>query len=89
MDMRISEFAVAEAKARFSELIGRAEAGDDIVITRHGTPVVRLIPVGDADTQAIERRRRKREEFIAWRRLHGPTLGPDMTIKELIEAGRR
>lgn len=89
MEMRVTEFAVAEAKARFSELLGRAEGGEEIVIKRHGTPVARLVPAGDANTRAIERRRRAREEFIAWRRLHGPTLGPGVTIKDLIEEGRR
>ena len=89
MDMRVTEFAVAEAKAKFSELLGRAEAGEEIVIKRHGEPVAKLVAVGDANEQAIARRRRSREEFIAWRRLHGPTLGPGVTIKDLIEEGRR
>jgi len=89
MDARVTEFALAEAKARFSELVAKAMAGDEVVITRHGTPVIRLTPVGDAESQAVERRRRAREEFIAWRRLHGPTLGPGMTTKQLIEEGRR
>lgn len=87
--MRVTEFAVAEAKAKFSELIGRAEQGEEIVIKRHGEPVAKLVPIGDAETQAIERRRRAREAFIAWRRLHGPTLGSGVTVKELIEEGRR
>ena len=32
----------AEAKARFSELVRRAEAGEVITITRHGKPIARL-----------------------------------------------
>lgn len=36
---------LAEAKARLSELIGRAEAGEDVQISRRGRPVVRLVPV--------------------------------------------
>ncbi|WCM27277.1 type II toxin-antitoxin system prevent-host-death family antitoxin [Sphingomonas sp. QA11] len=40
--MRIS---VTEAKAQLTELIRRAEAGDEIVLTRHGHPAVRLVPV--------------------------------------------
>lgn len=87
MDMRVSEFAVAEAKARFSELLGRAEAGEEITIRRHGTPVAKLIPV--APKLSVEERRRRRLEFQEWRRLHGPTLGPSLTIKELINEGRR
>lgn len=33
---------IAEAKANLSELIRRAEAGEEITITRHGKPVARL-----------------------------------------------
>lgn len=35
---------VSEAKAQFAELIRRAEAGEAVVITRHGRPVVELRP---------------------------------------------
>lgn len=34
-----------EAKTKLSQLVGRAESGEDVVIARNGTPVVRLIPV--------------------------------------------
>lgn len=37
---------VAEAKAKLSELLEAAAAGDDVVIARAGTPVARLVPVG-------------------------------------------
>lgn len=33
---------VQEAKTRLSELLARAERGDDIVIARAGVPIVRL-----------------------------------------------
>lgn len=33
-----------EAKTHFSELVARAEAGEEITITRHGRPVARLAP---------------------------------------------
>lgn len=36
---------VAEAKARLSDLLRQAEAGQEIVITRNGEPVARLVPV--------------------------------------------
>lgn len=36
---------IYEAKAQLSKLIDRALAGEDIVIARAGTPMVRLIPV--------------------------------------------
>ena len=36
---------LAEAKARLSELVGRAAAGEDVQISRRGQPLVRLVPV--------------------------------------------
>lgn len=36
---------VQQAKTRLSELLARAERGDDIVIARAGVPAVRLVPV--------------------------------------------
>jgi prevent-host-death family protein len=41
-EMRIS---VSEAKGQLTELVRRAEAGDEVVLTRHGHPAVRLVPV--------------------------------------------
>lgn len=35
-------YSVAEARARFSELIAAAESGETVVITRRGEPVVEL-----------------------------------------------
>lgn len=40
--MRIS---VTEAKGQLTELVRRAEAGDEVVLTRHGQAAVRLVPV--------------------------------------------
>lgn len=87
MDVRVTEFAASEAKARFSELLDRAEAGEEITILRHGKVVARLIAPGPAMT--VEERRRRGQEFLKWRALHGPTLGPNLTTKQLINEGRK
>ncbi len=34
-----------DAKTRLSELVAAAEAGEEVVIARGGTPAVRLVPV--------------------------------------------
>ena len=34
-----------EAKNRLSELVRAARAGKEVVITRHGRPMVRLVPI--------------------------------------------
>ncbi|GAA4855510.1 type II toxin-antitoxin system prevent-host-death family antitoxin [Saccharopolyspora cebuensis] len=39
-----AEFTADEARARLDELLDRAEAGEEVVITRFGAPSVRLQP---------------------------------------------
>ena len=36
---------ISDAKAQLTELVRRAESGDEVVLTRHGNPAVRLVPV--------------------------------------------
>ena len=38
--------SVSDAKGQLTELVRKAEAGDEIMLTRHGKAVVRLAPVG-------------------------------------------
>jgi prevent-host-death family protein len=40
--MRVS---VTDAKGQLTELVRRAEAGDEVILTRHGQAAVRLVPV--------------------------------------------
>jgi prevent-host-death family protein len=42
------QVSVTDAKAQLTELVRRAEAGDEIVLTRHGQAAVRLVPVRPA-----------------------------------------
>lgn len=46
---------IAKAKATLSELVARAEAGEEVVLARDGQPVVTLTPIGAAKVQ--ERRK--------------------------------
>jgi prevent-host-death family protein len=41
------EINVYAAKTHLSRLIDQVNAGEEIVITRHGRPVARLVPVSD------------------------------------------
>jgi prevent-host-death family protein len=43
---------VFEAKTRLSELLERAEQGEEVVITRRGRPVVRLAPLMNRPSKA-------------------------------------
>lgn len=39
------QISITYAKAQLTELVRRAEAGDEIILTRHGHDTVRLVPV--------------------------------------------
>ncbi|MDO5704287.1 MAG: type II toxin-antitoxin system prevent-host-death family antitoxin [Paracoccus sp. (in: a-proteobacteria)] len=39
------QISVSDAKAQLTELIRRAEAGDEVFLTRHGRAVAQLTPV--------------------------------------------
>jgi prevent-host-death family protein len=47
--------SVSEAKAQITELVKRAEAGDEVVLTRHGHAVAHLIAVTAAPTRQSRR----------------------------------
>ena len=38
------KITVSEAKAQLTDLVRRAEAGEEVILTRHGHPAVRLVP---------------------------------------------
>lgn len=43
-----------EAKTHLSSLLERVAQGEEIIITRHGKPLARLIPVNVADRSRID-----------------------------------
>jgi prevent-host-death family protein len=44
----MDEVGSFDAKNRFSELLAKAERGEEIVITRRGRPVAKLVPLESA-----------------------------------------
>ncbi len=78
------EIGAFEAKNRFGQLLDWVEAGDEVVITRRGKVVARLVPPAGALS------REARHEVVARIRARrkGVTLG-GLTLKELIAEGRR
>jgi len=44
----MDSYNLAEAKAQLSDLVARAEAGEEIEIKRRGEPVAKLVPVAKA-----------------------------------------
>lgn len=49
------QVSVTDAKGQLTELVRRAEAGDEIVLTRHGHVAVRLVPVKAAPDRKSRR----------------------------------
>ena len=43
--LSMTHVPVSDAKAQLTDLVRRAEAGEDVVLTRHGKDVVRLVAV--------------------------------------------
>ena len=37
--------SVTDAKAQLTDLVRQAEAGDEVILTRHGQEAVRLVPI--------------------------------------------
>jgi len=73
-----------EAKTHLAELLEKVEAGEEITITRHGTPVARLVP--------IKKKASADERMAAIQRIQklgqGLSLG-GLKIKDLISEGRK
>jgi len=73
-----------EAKTHLSELLEKVEAGEEITITKHGTPVAKLVPV-KKETSAEERVAAiKRIQKLA-----GGLSLRGLKVKDLLSEGRR
>lgn len=75
---------VFEAKNNFSALLDRVAKGERITITRHGVPVAVLMPVARAKSK-----RPHKEIVERLRALRGRVKPGKMTVREMIEEGRR
>lgn len=73
-----------EAKTHFSELLERVENGEEVTITRHGSPVARLVPVRRGGT-----REGRKAAIEAMRQLAAGNSLKGLRIKDLIAEGRR
>lgn len=73
-----------EAKTHLSKLLDQVEAGEKIMITRHGEPVAMLVPAKPAPEQ--EQIRQLIAEMRTTRT--GNTL-EGITVQELVDEGRK
>ena len=59
----MTEIGAFEAKNKLSELLDRAEHGEEVIITRRGRPVAKLVPLAPSTDE--ERSRRAAERIRA------------------------
>jgi len=81
-----------EAKTKFSELLDRVERGEEVVVTRHGKTVARIVPEGvPTETAAALARRILDRRRAIGERLQAGGEAPITTreILEWIDEGRR
>lgn len=79
------EMGAFEAKNKLAELLDAVEEGEEIVITRRGKPVAKLVGLNGGRDVARALAAVERMKEVS----KGITLGPDLTIRDLIDEGRR
>jgi prevent-host-death family protein len=83
---------VHQAKDRFSALLQAVEEGEEIVITRHGKKIARIIRESDADPAEAERDRIKQEALARLKAFQAqvtPAVDGYSDWKSLRDAGRK
>jgi antitoxin (DNA-binding transcriptional repressor) of toxin-antitoxin stability system len=81
---------LADAKARFSEVVERAVAGQTTVILRNGMPVAEVRAIGDVDPkQTVARIRAIRERVAAYQAERGESKTPRPRPRALAHEGHR
>jgi prevent-host-death family protein len=80
----MSAIPLFEAKNKLSGLLDQVAQGEEFLITRHGKPVARLVPV----TPTFDRAKARQAAKALLEASKGVTLG-GLSIKELRDEGRR
>lgn len=73
-----------EAKTHLTRLLGRVAKGERIVITNRGKPVAMLIPPEREETADVSQVIGEMKELR-----RGNRLGNGLTVRDLMEEGRR
>ena len=82
----MKQFGAFEAKTHFSELLGDVINGETYIITKHGIQVAKIIPFKEEE-QSINP---VEDAIRAIKKLRkGITLGKKLSIRKLIEQGRK
>ena len=77
------EIGAFEAKSRLGQLLDWVEAGEEVIITRRGKAVARVVPPGSV----VDRERARAAVARIQTRRRGVTLG-GLSLKDLVNEGR-
>ena len=77
------DVGIYEAKSKLSQLVEKAEAGEEVILTRRGRPVAKIVNVAPA---------RKRDRAALLRQIHALArrvrIPRKLSIRELVADGR-
>ena len=77
------DVGIYEAKSKLSQLVEKAEAGEEVILTRRGRPVAKIVNVAPAS---------KRNRTALLREIHALArcvkLPRKLSIRELVAEGR-
>ena len=77
------DVGIYEAKSKLSQLVEKAEAGEEVILTRRGRPVAKIVNVAPA---------KKRDRAALLREIHALArrvkIPRKMSIREIIAEGR-
>ena len=79
----------SEAKARFSELLGRLKQGEEFTITHYKQPVAKLTPLRPSPNQSEIAALFARIDSVRRKTVLNPSGKVRVTLKEAVEEGRR
>ncbi len=79
-----------EMRNNSAEVLRRVESGEELVVTNHGRPVARLLPVSSSVLDDLERRGELRRARLGWSTLPLPSPASDgATSAEIVADLRR
>lgn len=62
----MAAYNIYEAKTKFSALVEKAENGEEVVISRAGRPVAKLLPFEDRSASTKKQHRKAGRNFAGW-----------------------
>ncbi len=83
MEHRMREIGAFEAKNKLGTLLDWVESGEEVLITRHGKPVARMVPA----VPGFDRAKARQAAHNLLEASRGVRLG-GLKIKDLVSKGR-